>query len=567
MVSHLSLISTIAMGMGLALFFGFWAFKLRLPPLVGYLLAGIVVGPFSPGFVADAEISHQLSEIGIMLLMFGVGLHFSLKDLMSVKHIAIPGALAQIAVATGIGMGVAKLWGWGLGEGVVFGLSLSVASTVVLIKALESRGILESMNGRIAVGWLIVEDLVLVLVLVLLPPFAMLMGGQVPSEIATGQNVWVSLGLTLGKVAIFIVLMLVLGRRVFPWLLWQVAKTGSRELFTLCVVAAAIGIAYGAGLLFGVSFALGAFFAGMVLRESSLSYRAAEETLPLRDAFSVLFFVSAGMLFNPMILVQAPFKVFLVVAVIMIGKSIAAFIIVLVFRYPVHTALTVSASLAQIGEFSFILVGLGNTFGLLSDQGQSLILAAALISIALNPLAFAAIKPLQAWLGDHRLLTRSLGKNRDPLSQLPESVESKQVTDHVILVGYGRVGQYVFEALTQAGISLVVVEQNRESVEALREKGVKSVAGSASEPEVLVQAHVARARVLIVCIPEMFHIRKIIEIAKTLNPRLEIIGHAESQDDARLLKDEKIARVFMGEEELARSMVQHILGGLSPHQH
>jgi monovalent cation:H+ antiporter-2, CPA2 family len=335
----------------------------------------------------------------------------------------------------------------------------------------------------------------------------------------------------------------------------------------LCVVAAAIGIAYGAGLLFGVSFALGAFFAGMVLRESSLSYRAAEETLPLRDAFSVLFFVSAGMLFNPMILVQAPVKVFLVVAVIMIGKSIAAFIIVLVFRYPVHTALTVSASLAQIGEFSFILVGLGNTFGLLSDQGQSLILAAALISIALNPLAFAAIKPLQAWLGDHRLLTRSLGKNRDPLSQLPESVESKQVTDHVILVGYGRVGQYVFEALTQAGISLVVVEQNRESVEALREKGVKSVAGSASEPEVLVQAHVARARVLIVCIPEMFHIRKIIEIAKTLNPRLEIIGHAESQDDARLLKDEKIARVFMGEEELARSMVQHILGGLSPHQH
>lgn len=562
MAHDVSLITTIAAGMGLALVFGFLAERIKMPPLVGYLLAGICVGPYSPGFVADAHIAQQLSEIGIMLLMFGVGLHFSVKDLLSVKGIAVPGAIVQIMVATGLGTGVATLWGWNLGAGIVFGLSLSVASTVVLIKALENHGILESMNGRIAVGWLVVEDLVLVLVLVLLPPFAVFMGGEAPATETGGTNVLASIGITLGKVAVFIGLMLVIGRRAFPWLLWQVARTGSRELFTLCVVAAAVGVAYGAGTLFGVSFALGAFFAGMVLRESSLSYRAAEESLPLRDAFSVLFFVSVGMLFNPMILIEEPVKVLVVLAIIMLGKSIAALFIVLAFRYPLHTALTVSASLAQIGEFSFILMGLGQSLGLLSKDGQSLVLAGALISIAFNPLAFGLIAPMQNWLRDRPGLVRTLERRRDPLSILPDTVEPKHVTGHVVLVGFGRVGQRIFERLTKEGIPVVVVEQNREAVEKLRSRGLKAVAGDCSEPDVLVQAHVARAREIIIAIPEMFRIRKVIEISAALNPHIETIARTHSEEDADRLRSEKVGGVYMGEHELARSMAEHALKSL-----
>lgn len=562
MAHDVSLITTIAAGMGLALVFGFLAERIKMPPLVGYLLAGICVGPYSPGFVADSHIAQQLSEIGIMLLMFGVGLHFSVKDLLSVKGIAVPGAIVQIVVATGLGTGVATLWGWNLGAGIVFGLSLSVASTVVLIKALENRGILESMNGRIAVGWLVVEDLVLVLVLVLLPPFAVLMGGEAPTTETGGTNVLASMGITLGKVAVFIGLMLVIGRRAFPWLLWQVARTGSRELFTLCVVAAAVGVAYGAGTLFGVSFALGAFFAGMVLRESSLSYRAAEESLPLRDAFSVLFFVSVGMLFNPMILIEEPVKVVIVLAIIMLGKSIAALFIVLAFRYPLHTALTVSASLAQIGEFSFILVGLGQSLGLLSKDGQSLVLAGALISIAFNPLVFGLITPLQNWLRDRPGLVRTLERRRDPLATLPATVELKHVTGHVVLVGYGRVGQRIFEQLTKEGIPVVVVEQNREAVEKLRGRGFKAVAGDCSEPDVLVQAHVARAREIIIAIPDMFRIRKVIEVSTALNPHVETIARTHSEEDANRLRSEKVGGVYMGEHELARSMAEHALKSL-----
>ncbi len=560
MVHNVSLISTIAAGMGLALVFGFVATRIKLPPLVGYLLAGVCVGPFSPGFVADAGIANQLSEIGIKLLMFGVGLHFSVEDLMSVKRIAVPGAIVQIIVATGLGAGVAALWGWGLGAGIVFGLALSVASTVVLIKALESRGILETMNGRIAIGWLVVEDLVLVLVLVLLPPFAVLMGAEAPAAVPEEGGLLMSLGITLGKVAIFIALMLVVGRRIFPRLLWLVARTGSRELFTLCVVAAAVGVAYGAGVLFGVSFALGAFFAGMVLRESSLSYRAAEESLPLRDAFSVLFFVSVGMLFNPMILVEEPVKVLVVLAIILLGKSMAALLIVLAFRYPLHTALTVSASLAQIGEFSFILVGLGHSLGLLSEQGQSLVLAGAIISIALNPLVFGTLGPLQAWLHRRPSLEYALERHNDPLSALPASVPSDSLTGHVVLVGYGRVGQRIFNHLSRENVPLVVIEQNREAVEKLRKDGYKAVVGQASEPDVLVQAHVARAREIIIAIPDMFQIRKIIEVSKTLNPKIDSIARTHSDEDAELLKSENVGSVFMGEHELASSMANHALG-------
>jgi monovalent cation:H+ antiporter-2, CPA2 family len=383
---NISLITTIAAGLGLALVLGVIASRLKLPALVGYLLAGVVIGPFTPGFVADAGLAAQLAEIGVMLLMFGVGLHFSLDDLLAVRKIAVPGAVVQMLVATLMGVGLASWWGWDIGQAVVFGISLSVASTVVLLRALESLGIVDSYTGRIAVGWLVVEDLAMVLVLVLLPPLAGYLGGNAAAD--DGTPVWQTLGRTLLQVAAFVALMLVVGRRLFPWLLWQVARTGSRELFTLCVVAAAVGIAFGSAALFGVSFALGAFFAGMVLRESEFSHRAAEESLPLRDAFAVLFFVSVGMLFNPAVLVEEPLRVLGVVLIILVGKSVAAALLVLALRYPLNTALTVSASLAQIGEFSFILVGLGASLGLMDEAGRSLVLAGALISIALNPLLF-----------------------------------------------------------------------------------------------------------------------------------------------------------------------------------
>src|SRR5688572_13892976 len=479
------LITTLAAAFGLALILGFIAARLKLPAIVGYLVAGILIGPATPGFVADVELASQLAEVGVMLLMFGVGLHLSLDDLLSVRKIALPGAVVQMSVATALGAAIAMAWGWPVGGAIVFGVSLSVASTVVLLKALESKSAVESANGRIAVGWLVVEDLAMVLVLVLLPPLAEVFGAS-PSS----GNLWLTLGRTVLAVAAFITLMLVVGRRFFPWLLWQVARTGSRELFTLCVVAAAVSIAYGSAQLFGVSFALGAFFAGMVLRESQLSQRAAEETLPLRDAFAVLFFVSVGMLFDPVVLFEQPLRVVATVAIIVIGKSMAAALLVLLMRYPLNTALTVSASLAQIGEFSFILAGLGLSLGLLPEEGQSLILAGALISIALNPFVFSAIEPAQTWIRNRSKLAQALERPDDPLAVLPMTVELTRLTGHVVLVGYGRVGRRIGETLTANGISFVVAEENREIVEKLRDSGIPAVSGDASDPNVLIQAHV-----------------------------------------------------------------------------
>jgi CPA2 family monovalent cation:H+ antiporter-2 len=555
------LITTVAAALGLALIMGFIAARLKLPALVGYLIAGIIIGPATPGFVADIELSNQLAEIGVMLLMFGVGLHFSLDDLLAVRRIALPGAIVQIAAATLLGIGVTALWGWSLAAGIVFGLALSVASTVVLLRALESRGVLESVNGRIAVGWLVVEDLVMVLVLVLLPPFSVWLGGNspIPAEGAGDQSLLITLVFTLGRVSVFIALMLVVGRRLFPWLLWQIARTGSRELFTLCVIAAAVGIAYGSAELFGVSFALGAFFAGMVMRESPLSYRAAEESLPLRDAFSVLFFVSVGMLFDPHVLISEPIHVIVVVAIIVFGKSLAAFFLVLLFRYPLNTALTVSASLAQIGEFSFILANLGISLGLLPTEGQSLILAGAIISIALNPLVFHAIEPAQAWIRGHSKLAQTLERPDDPLAVLPMTVDLNRLTGQVVLVGYGRVGRRIGEALAANGISFVVAEENREIVEKLRENGVPAVSGDASEPTVLIQAHIHRARMLVIATPDTLDVRRMIEIARTVNPRIETVLRTHSEEEAVLLEKENAGKVFLGEHELARSMIQHVL--------
>jgi CPA2 family monovalent cation:H+ antiporter-2 len=558
---NVSLITTIAAALGLALVLGFTAIRLKLPPLVGYLVAGIIIGPATPGFVADLDLSHQLAEIGVMLLMFGVGLHFSLEQLLAVRHIALPGAIVQIAVATALGGAVAHYWGWNIVASISFGLALSVASTVVLLRALEDRDILETVNGRIAVGWLVVEDLAMVLVLVLLPSIGAWTGvhssGASPGSI--DRSLLATLGLALARVAIFIGLMLLIGRRFFPWLLWQVARVGSRELFTLCIIAAAVGIAYGSAALFGVSFALGAFFAGMVMRESPLSYRAAEESLPFRDAFSVLFFVSVGMLFEPRVLIQEPLHVFVVLAIILVGKSLAAFFLVLLFRYSLNTALTVSASLAQIGEFSFILAGLAVALNLMPVEGQSLILAGAIISIGLNPFIFRSIEPVQSWIRSRSKLAQAFERPADPLAALPTSIDLKRLTGQVVLVGYGRVGSRIGAALTVQGIPFVVAEENREIVEKLRQKDIPAVSGDASEPAVLIQAHIHRARMLVTAIPDIVQVRRIIDTARTVNPRVEIVVRTHSEKESALLEKEKIGAIFFGEHELARSMTQYVL--------
>ncbi|MEN3111059.1 YbaL family putative K(+) efflux transporter [Uliginosibacterium paludis] len=548
------LITTLAASFGLALVFGFLALRLRLPALLGYLLAGILIGPFTPGYVANAELATQLAEIGVMLLMFGVGLHFSLDDLLAVRRIALPGAILQIVVATAMGAGAAALWGWSLPGALIFGLALSVASTVVLLRALESAGVLDSQNGRIAVGWLVVEDLVMVLVLVLLPPLAGVLNG----ESGDASGILSLLGRTLLQVIAFIALMLLAGRKLMPRLLWRVAKSGSRELFTLSVLAAAISIAYLASQLFGVSFALGAFFAGMVMRESEFSHRAAEESLPLREAFAVLFFVSVGMLIDPKILIAHPLEVLVVVAIIVFGKSLAAAILVLGFRYPLHTALTVSASLAQIGEFSFILAGLGVSLGMLPPLGQSLILAGALISIAVNPVLFKAVGPALGWLQRNSALARRIESQAHPLAELPQETRADFLSGHVVLAGYGRIGHRVGEILALNDIPHVVAEQQRERVARLRETGVQCVWGDATEPLVLVQAHVANAGLLLVTIPDAVSVRRILALARELNPAIEIAVLAGSPEEAKLLEADGADRVFFKDAELAAAIGQHV---------
>ncbi|HZQ73214.1 MAG TPA: cation:proton antiporter [Burkholderiales bacterium] len=545
----LNLVSTIAVSFGLAMVFGYAAARLRMPPMIGYLLAGIVIGPFTPGFVADVALARELADVGVMLLMFGVGLHFSLGDLLQVRRIAVPGALIQMAAATALGAGTALLWGWSPGAALVLGLALSVASTVVLLRMLESRGALNSGNGHIAVGWLVVQDLAMVLVLVLLPPFAHM----------HSEGVALALALTIGKVAAFFVLMLVAGRRLLPRLLWFMARTGSRELFTLCVVAAAVGVAYVAAALFEVSFALGAFFAGMMMRESELSHRAAEQSLPLRDAFAVLFFVSVGMLFDPRILLQDPGKLLATAAIVVVGTPLVAMALVLSFRYPLNSALMIGASLAQIGEFSFILAALGTSLGLLPAEGQSLVIAAAILSIALNPLLFSALRPAHAWLTGRSALARRLETSDDPLAALPMSTAERYLSGQVVLVGYGRVGRRIAEALDRHEVPYVVAEENRERVEELRGRNIPAVSGDASQPSVLIQAHIAKAGMLIIATPDTVSVRRMAEIARTLNPGIEIVVRTHDEEEAALLARDAGLTVFYGEKELASTMTRHVL--------
>ena len=570
MPHDVNLIATIAAGFGLAMVFGLIATQLRMPPLVGYLVAGIMIGPATPGFVADVGLAGQLAEIGVMLLMFGVGLHFSLQDLMAVRRIAVPGAIVQIAVATVLGLFVAMFWGWSLGGALVFGLCLSVASTVVLLRALEAKGLLKSINGQIAVGWLVVEDLVMVLVLVLLPALAGVLDAAGGGTAAPASDIWETVGLTLAKVTAFIVLMLVVGRRLLPKALWWVARTGSQELFTLSVVAVAVGVAFGAAKLFDVSFALGAFFAGMMMRESEFSHRAADESLPLRDAFAVLFFVSVGMLFDPAVIWQQPVKLLAVVAIILVGKTLAAIGLVLLFRYPLNTALTVGASLAQIGEFSFILAGMGVALKLMPVEGQSLVLAGALISIALNSALFAAVEPARRWILARSGVARRLEQRDDPLAELPMSTDPSLLSRQVVLVGYGRVGKRIAQALREQQVPYVVAEQNREIVDALRKSGVPAVSGDAQTAEVLIQAHVTRAAMLVIAIPDTVNVRNMVEIARTLNPGIRVVLRTHNEEEAELLRKESLGEVFIGEHELARGMSAHILqqlgipGGKNP---
>lgn len=560
-----TLITTLVMGLVLAFAGGFVASRLKLPPLVGYLAAGVAVGPFTPGFVGDAALAGQLAEIGVILLMFGVGLHFSIKDLMAVRRIAIPGAVAQIVVAAGLGAGLTWLWGWPVGAGIVFGLALSVASTVVLLRAMEERGALESINGRIAVGWLIVEDLAMVLALVLLPALAGVLGGQ-----SAGMAGWIGGGgigftllLTLGKVTLFLALMLVVGKRLIPWVLEGIARTGSRELFTLSVLATALGIAYGSATLFGVSFALGAFFAGAVLSESDFSHQAAADSLPLQDAFAVLFFVSVGMLFNPAILVQEPLSVLAVLAIILIGKSIAAFGIVLAFGYPIRTALTVSASLAQIGEFSFILIGLGVTLGMVPSSGQDFIIAAAVLSIALNPLVFWSFDKLESWLGRHPgLLVRMERSSHDNLLHLAEAASIAAPGGHAIVIGYGRIGRIIVKLLKEQNLPVIVVDKDRRRVEALRERGVPAIYGDGSTPGILDAAGVAGARLLIIATPEGFQTRRIIELARLLNPEIDTAVRTHSDSEVTYLESQGVGLAIMGSRELSFGLADYALRSL-----
>ena len=554
-----ALIAILSGGLGLAFVFGFVAIRLSLPPLVGYLLAGVAVGPFTPGFVADAGLASQLAEIGVILLMFGVGLHFSPSDLMAVRGIAVPGAIFQIAAATALGAAVSHLWGWSWGTGLVFGLCLSVASTVVLLRALEDRGALDSGDGRIAVGWLIVEDLFMVLTLVLLPALAGVLGGVAGGAATSGADLTAAIGLTLAKVVAFLVFMFVVGRRAVPWLLERVARTGSRELFTLAVLATALGVAVGAAALFGVSFALGAFFAGVVISESDLSHKAAADALPLQDAFAVLFFVAVGMLFDPTILVRQPLQVLAVVVIVMIGKSLAAFLIVRAFGHPLHTSLTISASLAQIGEFSFILAALGVSLGLLPQSGSSLIVAGALLSITLNPLMFKAIAPFDRWVRARPRLARLLEPLPGRVPEEPPSLHAERMRNHAVLIGHGRVGGRVADVLAERKIPYLVIEQDRNAALALRERGLRVIYGDAARPGVLEHAGLREARLLVVTTPEPFQARAIIDLARRIHPSIDIAVRTHSNAERAYLEERKVGKVVMGEHELADAIARYAL--------
>lgn len=564
------LIATIVIGLCLAFIFGAIANRLKISPLVGYLLAGIIAGPHTPGFVADQDLILQLAEIGVILLMFGVGLHFSVKDLLSVKAIAVPGALAQIAAAAALGTLLGLALGWDIQAGLVFGLALSTASTVVLIRAMQERHLIDTERGRIAVGWLVVEDIAMVLALVLLPALAGATGGEHNTNSSDVISVWLSqsLGLGLGgivvltiaKVAIFAVLMLLVGRKFIPWLLNLIAQTGSRELFRLGVLAIALGVAFGAAHLFGVSFALGAFFAGMVMSESELSHRAAEESLPLRDAFAVLFFISVGMLFNPASLIRDPLPLLATLTIILVGKSVAAFFIVRAFKHSVSTALTISASLSQIGEFSFILAGLGVTLHLLPPEGRDLVLAGAILSIFLNPVMFVLAERIRPWVenrfGD-KMKTEEMNENQTDVPEA-ETVMQTALSGHTIIVGHGRVGARIADQLRESHQPFLVIDDSSKISALLNEKDTEIIKGNGVSAKILTAANPAGATNLVVTIPNAFEAGRITTMAHAHNPRLRVVARAYTPAEAHYLRDVGADYVVLGEEEIADALMRGV---------
>jgi monovalent cation:H+ antiporter-2, CPA2 family len=547
------LVSTLAIGLVLAFSLGVLANRFKLPPLIGYLVAGIIIGPFTPGFVANQDIANQLAEVGVILLMFGVGLHFSLEELLSVRAIAVPGAVAQALVATPLAMALAWWLGWSPAAGLIFGISLSVAGTVVLLRLLQERRLLETERGRITVGWLIVQDIAMVLVLVLLPGLTDLF-----RDVEAAPNaleIIRSVGLMLGKLAIFLAIMLVVGKKLIPAILHYVAHTGSRELFRLAVLAVAIGVAYAAAQLFGVSLALGAFFAGMMLSESRLSQQAATESLPLRDAFAVLFFVSVGMLFDPDIVVEAPFALLATVFIIVIGKSVAAYYVVRLYGYPRSAALMISASLAQIGEFSFILANFALRLDLLPEQGRTLILAGAIITILLNPLLFMLLDHLAARRGIGADTTEIVEEKEVPAR---EPIVPTGLTDHVVLIGHGRVGSFISAELIGTHAPLFVIEDNTDTVQALNQQGIEAISGNAADPELLPAANLKSARFLIVAIPDAFEGGQVVQQARAINPTLPIVARAHSEEEIEHLLKHGANFVVMGEHEIAKAMLETV---------
>jgi CPA2 family monovalent cation:H+ antiporter-2 len=561
-MSNQSLIATIVVALGLAFVFGAIAHRLKIPLLIGYIVAGVIIGPFTPGYVADQSLALQLAEVGVILLMFGVGLHFSLHDLLSVKAVAIPGAIGQMAVVSALGFGLSQILGWTPGAGLVFGLALSVASTVVVLRAMQERRLVDTDRGRIITGWLIVEDLAMVIVLVILPALAAMLGGPPSLQVDIGwfgeylnpNSIWSALGLTVAKLTAYLLLMLVVGQRIIPWILHYVAHSGSRELFRLAVLALALCVAFGSAELFGVSFALGAFFAGMVLAESTLSQQAAQETLPLRDAFAVLFFVSVGMLFNPEIVVREPGPVLATFVVIVGGNALAAFLIVLALRQSVFTAATSAAALSQIGEFSFILAGLGVSLQVLPENGRDLILAGAILSILANPLLFFALGKASPWLGGR---TSQL-QPATAAPPVPDELPVTSLRNHAVIIGCGRVGSLVVEAMATLGQPFLVIEERREVVDRLRARGIEAITGNAAQFGIMEAANLPGARWFISAIPNPFENGNLIEQARAANSDLEIIARAHSDDEVEHLSKFGANLIIMGEREIARGITEHI---------
>ena len=560
MQHSLPLISTLAIAFGLALVFGYFAERIKVPALVGYLLAGIMCGAHTPGPVADMELASQLSEIGVMLLMFGVGLHFSLSDLLRVKNIAVPGAVLQMSIATVLGaLFATEVWHWTFGQALVFGLCLSCASTVVLLKALELHGHLKTVDGQISVGWLVVEDIATVVILVLLPPVAQIIaGGTGGQAMSVGETLWI-VASTLLRVVAFVALMLVVGQKFIPWALLQIAKTGSRELFTLSILACAIGVAFGAALVFDVSFALGAFFAGMVMQESKFAHRAAKDSMPLQDAFSVLFFVGVGMMLDWHVLITDPVAILCMLGIIIFGKGITAFCLVHAMKYPLHTSLTVAAALAQIGEFSYILAAQGIALKLVDTHLMSMIVAASILSIALNPFVFKAMPTVRKYLLRYFGWARSAAMITDRYSELPRETDRRFLSGQTVLVGTCAVNDALATTLASNGVPFVSIVENAEQAEAMRKKKEAVITGDATDPMVLVQAHIFTASMLVISGVDSVSALKVAESAKQLNPSLKILIRAEQSAFTEHLAQSNAGELLYDTEAVSDTLYRHIL--------